>query len=512
MNRALLQNALLGTEKMPFRGQDLPADLRQWLEQQPDLSDEQRLLSAAAWARAYRVAGAPAEAMALPMAEPSPTELRPTCKPQAVGLWLKIRELDSPNPHLESLWLGRCAAAGQVLAPELLTSVLAFGATRKQATLWQQIAAVAGERGRWLARQHAAWSPVLPPDAARTWAEGKLAERAEVLRLVRHTDADLARRWLTEAWPTEGAAERTRLLGTWADTLTEADVPLLEHWQQELAVGASNNAAVRDLKQLIVKMLLRFSSSRMYQTWRSELHPFFQTKKRHTPTSGPTASDQFLRAEVLTRQFGVPEVSAKLPTEQHAAWWLVRLAALAPPALWADLLDASPADAWTWWEAQVPSLTEQDVLLDHLLQASVWHADVVWVLFFLKKKIQPSQVASLLGVLSVAERERFLLKNPLMVDALPPTATAWHFDWSLAWSREVLRMLYQSWAGYYFHKVQQIMPLDVFFHPDIRPYDVPGLSDPPDQRNRWLDMIAPELEKTMAVKRQLLAGGGGPTL
>jgi hypothetical protein len=45
--------------------------------------------------------------------------------------------------------------------------------------------------------------------------------------------------------------------------------------------------------------------------------------------------------------------------------------------------------------------------------------------------------------------------------------------------------------------MHQIIPLDVYMHPDARPQDIPGLYDPFDQRDRWVNMIVPELQKTM---------------
>jgi hypothetical protein len=81
------------------------------------------------------------------------------------------------------------------------------------------------------------------------------------------------------------------------------------------------------------------------------------------------------------------------------------------------------------------------------------------------------------------------------------SSTAIQFNWSLKFSEWALRELFQSWMGYYFSKVQQIMPLDVFLHPQTRPTELPTLYDSPDKRDKWLQVIAPELEKALVLKR-----------
>ncbi len=93
--------------------------------------------------------------------------------------------------------------------------------------------------------------------------------------------------------------------------------------------------------------------------------------------------------------------------------------------------------------------------------------------------------------------------NAAYAERLNCAAPALQFHWSEEFSRWVLSLLYDSWIGYYFHRIQLIMPLDVYLNPAVKPANIPGLYDQAAKRERWLSVIVPELEKVIAVKGQL---------
>jgi hypothetical protein len=116
-------------------------------------------------------------------------------------------------------------------------------------------------------------------------------------------------------------------------------------------------------------------------------------------------------------------------------------------------------------------------------------------------------LASGLGVLPETEREALMLtleNTANLSQHLPWHTDALQFEWSLPFSEWVLRHLYQSWGGYYFHHIQQILPLHVWIHPEANVEAVPQLNDPVAQRDRWLQIVAPEIMQVQALKKQLV--------
>ena len=156
----LVATALLGTARRPFPVAALPAEVRALLPADPGADDATRLLDAAALLAAYRRAGTGRTAPAPDLPAPAPAETRPTTSPAATATLQLL--LAGGDGDLVAEFLTLTAGRGLVVAPAALPALLAAGASNR--ALAALAAPVLGERGRWLAQQHAPWRPQLRPD------------------------------------------------------------------------------------------------------------------------------------------------------------------------------------------------------------------------------------------------------------------------------------------------------------------------------------------------------------
>jgi hypothetical protein len=375
----LTQAALLGTAQ---GGQPpaltSPADT---LAQTPDATPERRLLllagARAIYARAGQLAGSGTAAP-----EPATTERLPLCPPGAARLVASLLSGDHADLLPEAL--DRLAAAGWIVPPTLLPQLFAAG-TRNVA-LRPALVAIAGERGRWLARQNRAWGWVrptdignaLPPDAERRWEEGTTTERLTLLSALRATDPARGRAWLAAAWKGEKAQFRAEAVEMLKIGLTDADESFLEEALDDRSI-AVNTAAALVLAQLPTSVLV----ARMRE------------RADRILSYTPPARGGFLRA--VGRSLGVREQPGTLiftpPTELDPAWQRDGLRAKADPGIdehawWAmRTLVHVPATHWTARFAATPEALiavaaqheNHAALIGGWTQAALLEADVDWL-------------------------------------------------------------------------------------------------------------------------------------
>jgi len=230
---------LAGTSRVPVPPQATlaasapPALAPLLLQLGAQASDEARLwqtLAALDWTRRAGYQAAPtAGAIALPAA--TADELAP-CTERAEALLRQF--LGGLHPQLVGEWLQLAARHGRRIPHGLLPALLDLGV--KQADLRPAIAAVADQRGRWLASYNPKWQYVAgaalagydPAQLQQAWDTGNPEERYAALIRWRQLAPDAARAALEASWKTEPPESRARLLRQLATGLTQADEALLE--------------------------------------------------------------------------------------------------------------------------------------------------------------------------------------------------------------------------------------------------------------------------------------------
>lgn len=328
----------------------------------PDATPETRLLDAAAVAGALHRAGRiPAH---LEPPAPAPDDAAPPAPDRAAQL-LQLLLTQPPvraelRPFLLGHWHQACAAAGRRVPEPMLPAML--DAAGRDDTVRAQVRAVIGERGRWLARHNPDWSwaaaAAPPPDAVEPpddWALLPTGDRADWVVRLRRTDPDRARELVESTWASDGATDRTTLLGLLEAGLGPADEDLLERALDDRA------ASVRATAQALLE---RLPTSRRAQRLADRLAPLLSVHgvlRRTLRVALPDDPDQAAVRDGL----------GKAPAgRSRRAHHLELLAAGAPFEVWTDASGRGPAET-------ARMIEDADALLG-LARAARVRRDPVW--------------------------------------------------------------------------------------------------------------------------------------
>ena len=218
---ALTRAAVAGTSRETPPVSGLPTD--DLFAGVAGTSPDRDLLLRAGARAVYRPAGLVAES-GIGAPRPAPEESLPACSARAAELVRRLL-VDRRNTILLEA-LERLRLAGLRLPHAQLPGALNVD----QEQLRPAVAAVLGERGRWLSRLNPEWAWTVGDDGdlRAVWDEGSSKERTSVLRRVRQRDPALGREWLSETWRQEKADARSAMLEAFAENLSPEDEPFLE--------------------------------------------------------------------------------------------------------------------------------------------------------------------------------------------------------------------------------------------------------------------------------------------
>jgi uncharacterized protein DUF5691 len=295
--------ALVGTARQTLAPGPLPA-----LARDAHADAEASLLSEAAALALYRRAGRlPAHTDAPPPA-PAPPETLPRCSPGAARLLAAFLD----DPDLLDEWLA-LAARKRVRADEaLLPDLLDRG--RAQPDRRAALAAVLGERGRWLAAQRPEWRWAVGPPDERDWPTADRAERLALLRQLRATDPARGRALVESTFAEDDADDRAAFVAALADGLADPDEPFLE----ELALADRR----KEVRAAAARLLVRLPRSRLAARMAARARPCLHGGS----VTPPHAFDPDWARDGLE------------PTPPRGlgarAFWLQQLVAAAPLAIW----------------------------------------------------------------------------------------------------------------------------------------------------------------------------------
>jgi uncharacterized protein DUF5691 len=242
---ALTRAAIAGTSHEAPPAGGLPTDdLLEGARRSP----ERDLLLRAGMHAVYRTAGRRTKT-GVEGPQPAPQETLPACSAKAAEVVRQLltgRRQEILREALERLRLG-----GLRLPPALLPDALDV----QQPELRPAVAAVLGERGRWLAGLNPSWEWVIggsEQDDETAWEEGPLTDRLAALRHVRRSDRSRGLAWVEEVWKSEKADTRVEVVAALEAGLSSADEPFLER--------ALDDRSVR-VRQAAVALLARLPDS-----------------------------------------------------------------------------------------------------------------------------------------------------------------------------------------------------------------------------------------------------------
>ncbi len=256
--------------------------------------------------------------------EPCPPETRPNA-PAPAGAVLR-HLLGGEFPECLPEWLECCATAGAIAAPRDLPSLLSKASQDR--ALRAPLAAVLGERGRWLACRYQIEDlfPVSEIPPAEAWETGSLTERTAWFQHTRRTDPARAAAALSAAWPQESGDTRAAFLTVIGNDPSPEEIPLLE---------SANKDRKREVRLLARTALMARPKSDWTTRAFARALPLLKMEgmllTKRLVLQLPETFDSAWKEDGLEEK--IPAGSKGLGPR---AWWAVQLLACVPLSLWAE--------------------------------------------------------------------------------------------------------------------------------------------------------------------------------
>jgi hypothetical protein len=474
----LVKIALLGTEKMPLPESILPEAVRRCMTAADPGDREAWFYKAAALTYVYEKAGAMPEKTPLPELPLAPGETRPVC-PLPAQRFL-ARELSEKNKRADVLtfYFETLAARGWVLSPEQLVPVLNLCLQPPFKSLQEPVAAIAGERGRWMLQFNPAWQFLTPPDPNALWTEGSNSERRQYLQDLRQRDPGLAFELIRQCWVEEtNSRERKELLKILQINPQAGESDFVEAILEELSNQKDKSKAiVGEIKQLATDLLLMDPESGLAHEIATQLQPYFTLQKSMLSTQRkhllqiPDKPDAFLTPAVMCERLGMESGS---PTSgvPDTAYWFSELLRRLHPAVWEQATRLPwPDIIKTFAAAEEKYKKNKWPLLEHLAQAFARSQYKPGICAFLDDYTPDASNYFMLNTLSDAELEAYIIKHTSkqLPDFLWDVLRRKGWIWSLPLSRHVLKTLSNAQQGGYHHRdFSKMLNLGIHFHLDI---------------------------------------------
>jgi hypothetical protein len=321
----LFSAALLGTARLTSLPPAPDALLEESWKDIPAENPVAAVLQALALTRALRRAGTRSlEAPAA--ADPCPPEPRDELSTASIDALMRL--LKGEFPEVLPEWLRLALASGRVVPPRALPELLA--AAKRDRSLRPAVRGIAGERGLWIARRHAAFAWLLEEAAVddAAWEDGQPAERLAWLRQTRAADPERAIAAITAHWPGEEGTMRESILRV----IAESPLPGDEPWLEELALKDRRQEA----RELAAAALLQIDGSAFRRRALERLRGQVKIVKKTITLDPPAAYDPAWAAD------GIKEKPPQGTGEK--AWWLRQIIALVSLDDWPGLLEISESD------------------------------------------------------------------------------------------------------------------------------------------------------------------------
>lgn len=294
-----------------------------------DIPEQQLWLALGASALWQRAGQQPGVATAMPSAA-VPEQLRP-CPDAAATLLARLLQ-GKQDIRLVGEWLRSLQRTGGHLPARLLPNLLAL-ATR-HAALRDDVAAVLGERGHWLAGLESGWqwahASAGDNDPLALWETGTPEQRRGALAAWRRRDPAAARDALAQGWASEASEQRAALLGCLLDGLGPDDEAFLD---------AALDDRRKEVRSMAQALLARLPGSGLAQRMRARVEPLLAVKRSFL---GRTSIEVTL-PDTLDKAWKRDGVGA---STQHGlgekAGWLADLLSATDPRLWCARFGMTP--------------------------------------------------------------------------------------------------------------------------------------------------------------------------
>jgi hypothetical protein len=326
--------------------------------------------------------------------QPAPQNDLPCVNVGVANLRLLIEQY---TQTLLPIWLRAVAKANKRVPEAAVPLLLHFGENSKD--FREPVAAVIGNRGRWLAAQNAAWSFAATGTIASSQMDqlkeifetGNSDERIVALKELRRSEPNAARELVEANWKQEGHEQKVKFLESFALNLTMADEPFLE----EICLEDKR----KEVRTVAANWLSRLTHSRFHKRMVERAKPCLRVKgllKQELDVSLPHEADASMIRDGFTK------APVPLTTNSRIEWLVYMLSKISPKV----------------WEAEFRLSPEQildDIVADATIrqawgEAAVLHQDADWAEAMCCSKTPTGQFGDLLTGAKPELRERIVLR------------------------------------------------------------------------------------------------------
>ncbi len=366
LTASIKKSLLLGTSRAGTQAlNDLPAALQDSVfaetqNETPESGLWEGIAALDLWSRA----GAQALAITGKPADMAADEKLKACPQQAETKLTLL--LQGTYPELRLEWLSLASQHGCHLPYKFLPAMLEL--VRTQPAFKPHVAAVMGERGKWLARQNPAWNWHAGSDTTEDslWETGTLEQRMEVLRSSRSKDPELGRSMLQQVWNNEPPEHRIRLIQCLKENLSVADQEFLERALDDKR---------KEVRTTAQALLLSLPDSLLELRMRTRLDTLLSIRPdiigdTELLVSLPVERDKAMQRDGIgsTSHYGIGE----------KAGWLLDMLAAVSPLYWSEKWQLGPAQLFalaaksdyqqvllTGWATALQTLSARAGMQDH---------------------------------------------------------------------------------------------------------------------------------------------------
>ena len=434
----IVNNAMLGTTKLPLRAADLPATIIEQVEVSDTPDAEEDFLRFGSLVYQYRQSGCVPLDLRSAVLSVAEAEIKPYCHASATTV---LRTILSEEHHaLLKLWLTQCELARKCAEPECVPALLDVSVAKKE--LRSLIVSVCGKRGEWLGRLDPQWNfSARDADVETVWQTGRAEERKDLLKSLRMQQPAAALELLQSSWDTEGANEKVSFLEILTTGLSEHDLAWLQGLKEK---GQKVNNAIQDL-------IKRIPASQVVQSYMALLKEAvnLKTSKALLGMLAKTAIEVNEKTDFPPEIFksGIEKLSSD-KNVSDVQYILIQLIASVPPSFWNDHLKETPEAVIKMFQKEkktalyVPAIALAAIKFRDTLwtQALVDHGD---------EELLESALVSLIESLPAKDRDRYALrfikKKP---QELISMLTAFDDEWSHELAKAILSFTSQEVYAY----------------------------------------------------------------
>lgn len=382
----LISNSVIGTSRQQFQLSRLTstlhnAQLKQFLQGLEKLDGEHQILAAAAALSLYQKIGHSPAQTNEPLPIPCADDELPVCNQKVANYFARIQgEYIQLLPQfLAAIRLANKAAPYQIL-PDLLT----LG--QKNIHLREDIIAILGTRGRWLAKLNSDWQYIneyylaIDINNLTLWQTGNRNERIAFLKQLRSQDAQQARELLISGWSQETPEDRVKFVELFKEQLSMDDEPFLESLLDDKR---------KEVRRIATDLLAQLPESRFQQRMRARVLPLIslkvEKKKSVLELKLPAECDK----EMLRDGIEAKKAQGKMGEK---TWWLLQMISLLPPATIAQALNISVTELLTI----IKQSEWKEMLINAWLMASERYYDEEWLEAMLYHELSVPKIIQLI--------------------------------------------------------------------------------------------------------------------